>query len=145
MKTTNTKNKLMMAAILTSGLTLAISQAVMAQPEKHGGHGPQGKEVDVPCRYQMNSELQKAQDTFLAETVPERKALAQKKAEMRAIMKAGTPDTVKASAVAGELFELREKLRLKAHELGMPLPLLLMGQGCDGMKYHDRNMMDSNM
>jgi len=141
MNMTNTKHKLMMAAILTSGLTLAISQAVMAQPDKPGGHGPQGKEFEAPCQYQMNSDLQKAQDKFLAETVAERKLLAQKNAEMRAIMKAGTPDTVKAGEVAGELFELREKLRLKAHETGIPLPMLLMGEGCDGMNYHDGKMM----
>ncbi|MGD9947886.1 MAG: hypothetical protein AB7U29_05330 [Desulfobulbus sp.] len=145
MKTTNTKNKLMMAAILTSGLTLAISQAVMAQPAKPGGPGPQGKEVDATCRYQMNSELQKVQDKFLTETVAERKALAQKNAEMRAIMKAGTPDTTKASEVAGELFELREKLRLKAQEIGMPLPMLLMGHDGDGMKYHDGTKMHHMM
>lgn len=141
MNMTNTKHKLMLAAIMTSGLTLAISQAVMAQPDKPDGHGPQGKEIEAPCRYQINSDLQKAQDKFLAETVAERKALAQKNAEMRAIMKAGTPDTAKASEVAGELFELREKLRLKAHETGIPLPMLLMGVEGDGMKYHHHGKM----
>ncbi|MDD2464735.1 MAG: hypothetical protein PHI97_12130 [Desulfobulbus sp.] len=145
MNTTNTKKKIMMAAILTSGLTLAISQAVMAQPDKHGGHGPKGREVDAPCQYQMNSELKKAQEKFLTDTVTERKALAQKSAEMRAIMKAGTPDTTKASEVAGELFELREKMRLKAQESNVPLPMLLMGQGGDGMMYHDGAMMHHTM
>ena len=90
----------------------------------------------------MNTEMQQARDKFLADTKAERKAMAQKHAEMRAIMKAGTPDTVKASEVAGELFELREKLRLKAQETGIPLPMLLMGNGPDGMNYHhDGKMM----
>lgn len=145
MKTTNTKKKIMMAAILTSGITLAISQAVMAQPGKHGDHSAQEQKVDKPCQYQMNSEMQKARDKFLTETVAERKAFAQKNAEMRAIMKAGTPDTTKASEVAGELFELREKLRNKAQESGLPLPMLLMGQGCDGMMYHDGTKMHHMM
>lgn len=145
MNTTNTKKKIMMAAILTSGLTLAISQAVMAQPGKHGGHSLQEQKIDKPCQYQMNSEMQKARDKFLTETVAERKAFAQKNAEMRAIMKAGTPDTTKASEVAGELFELREKLRNKAQESGFPLPMLLMGQGCDGMMYHDGTKMHHMM
>ena len=118
MTTTNTKNKLMMAAILTSGLTLAISQAAVAQPSQGGGNGPQGAQVDMPCHYQMNSEFEKTREAFLQDTTTERKLLAQKKAEMRAIMKAGTPDTVQASTVAGELFELREKLRLKAQATG---------------------------
>lgn len=138
MKTMHTPKKIMMAAILTSGLTLAISQAVMAQPEKHGAADGKGKDVNNPCQYQPNSEMQKARDKFLSETFAERKAMAQKSAEMRAIMQAGTPDTTKASEVAGELFEIREKLRAKATEAGMPLPMLMMGHGCDGMGYfHD--------
>lgn len=137
MTTTNTKNKLMMAAILTSGLTLAISQAAVAQPSQGGGNSPQGAQVDMPCHYQMNSEFEKTREAFLQDTTTERKLLAQKKAEMRAIMKAGTPDTVQASTVAGELFELREKLRLKAQATGLPLPLLLRENGEGPMKYHD--------
>ena len=136
MTTTNTKNKLMMAAILTTGLTLAISQAAVAQPGKDGGKGTQ---VDMPCHYQMNSEFTKTRDAFLQDTTAERKLLAQKKAEMQAIMKAGTPDTVQASTVAGELFELREKLRLKAQGTGIPLPMLLKEGGGDGMQYHHYN------
>lgn len=138
MNNTQTTKKMMMAAILTSGLTLAISQAVMAQPEKHGAADAPGKDAHNPGHYQPNTEMQKARDKFLTETFAERKALVQKSAEMRAIMQAGTPDTVKASQVAGELFEIREKLRTKATEAGVPLPMLMMGHGCDGMGYfHD--------
>ena len=138
MNNAQTSKKIMMAAILTSGLTLAISQAVMAQPDKHGAVDGKGMDANNPCRYQPDSEMQKARDKFLTETFAERKALAQKSAEMRAIMQAGTPDTAKASQVAGELFEIREKLRAKAMETGMPMPMLMMGQGCDGMGYfHD--------
>ena len=138
MNNTHTTKKIMMAAILTSGLTLAISQAVMAQPEKHGAVDGKGKDANTPCHYQPDGEMQKARDKFLTETFADRKALAQKSAEMRAIMQAGTPDTAKASQVAGELFEIREKLRAKATEAGMPLPMLMMGHGCDGMGYlHD--------
>lgn len=138
MKTTHTSKKIMMAAILTSGLTLAISQAVMAQPEKHGAADGKGNDAHNPSHYQPNSEMQKVRDKFLTETVAERKAMVQKSAEMRAIMQAGTPDATKASQVAGELFEIREKLRAKAAEAGMPLPMLMMGHGCDGMGYfHD--------
>nr|WP_320013239.1 hypothetical protein [uncultured Desulfobulbus sp.] len=143
MTTTNTKKKLMMAAILTSGLTLAISQAAMAQPSQGGGNSTKGAQVDMPCHYQMNGEYTKAREAFLQNTTAERKLLAQKKAEMQAIMKAGTPDTVKASAVAGELFEIREQLRLKALETGMPLSMLLMDSGQHGMshkKYHTGGM-----
>src|SRR5512145_127814 len=82
---------------------------------------------------QMTTEIQKIHDKFLSDTVAIRKELAEKNAVMRALLNAGTPDTVKASQVAGELFELREKLRAKAREAGLPLPMLMMGQGRDGM------------
>ncbi|ADW17764.1 hypothetical protein Despr_1612 [Desulfobulbus propionicus DSM 2032] len=131
METASVKKRIMMAAILTSGLTLAISQAALAQP----GQAADAGSKDKPAHHaaQVNTEMQKAREKFLNDTVTVRKELAQKSAEMRAIMAAGTPDTVKASQVAGELFELREKLRVKAQEAGFPLPMLLMGQGDDAM------------
>ena len=130
MERTNTKKKIVLAAILTSGLTLAISQAVFAQP----GQG-NGMAQGTP-RYmqQLDPAMEKARDKFLAETVELRKQMAEKHAVMRALMNSGTPDTVKAGQVAGELFELREKLRAKAKEAGLPYPM--MGAGCgmgDGM------------
>ena len=73
--------------------------------------------------------MQKTHDKFLAETVDLRKQMAEKHAVMRAQMNAGTPDTAKVSQLAGELFELREKLRVKAQATGLPMPMLMMGQG----------------
>jgi zinc resistance-associated protein len=145
MELTSTKKKIMMAAILTSGLTLAISQAVSAQSHQQAEHGTKGT-AEMPCsQMQMTTEMQKARDKFLSETTPIRKELTQKRAEMRAIMAAGTPDATKASQVAGELFELREKLRAKAQEAGLPLPMLMMGDGegmpCQEMYYHHSKMM----
>ena len=71
----------------------------------------------------------KAHDKFLAETVELRKQVTEKQAVMRAIMQADTPDTTQAGQVAGELFELREKLRAKAQEAGLPFPMMGMGMG----------------
>ena len=129
-KTTNNKKKLVMAAILTSGLALAISQSALAQP---GQAGPGGKAMG-PCYQQLDPAMAKARDKFLSETVEMRKQMAEKHAVMRAIMNADTPDTVKVGQVAGELFELREKLRAKAQEAGLPFPMMGMGCGMgDGM------------
>ena len=134
MELTTSKKKIMLAAILTSGLALAISQsALAAQP------GPQGGKGTSPCQYQMDPAMQKTHDKFLADTVDLRKQMAEKQAVMRAQMHAGTPDTAKVSQLAGELFELREKLRVKAQETGLPMPMLMMGHGdmggmpCQGM------------
>jgi zinc resistance-associated protein len=152
MKMTTTKKKIMLAAILTSGLTLAISQAAFAEPNQPVQPAPQGKPGSFPCQYQMNTEMQKIHDKFLNDTVVIRKEMAEKNAVLRALLNAGTPDTVKASQLAGELFELREKLRAKAKEAGLPMPMLMMGQGgidgmpCDnmrgdGMRGKHHNMM----
>jgi len=126
MENSTSKKKIVLAAILTSGLALAISQSALAQPGFQGQGGKQSWSM------QMDPVAQKAQEKFLNETVDTRKQLAEKNAVMRALMNAGTPDTVKASQLAGELFELREELRLKAQETGMPLPMLMMGQGGKG-------------
>jgi zinc resistance-associated protein len=90
----------------------------------------------------MTPEKQEIREKFLIDSKAERKALAQKNAEMRAIMKADAPDPLKASEVAGELFELREKLRLKALEAKLPLPVLMMGQDYHGMEYQDHGLMN---
>jgi zinc resistance-associated protein len=137
MNTITANKKIMLAAILTSGLTLAISQAAFSQPSQPEQVSPQAKPGDQRSQYQMNSEMQKKHDKFLNDTVTIRKEMAEKKAVMRAVLNAGTPDTLKASQLAGELFELREKLRAKAQETGLPLPMLMMGHGgVDGMPCH---------
>ena len=136
MEMTSTKKKLMLAAILTSGLTFAISQAALADQQTD----TTDKQAETPYQAFMKPEMRKAHEKFLDDTVAIRKELAEKNAVLRALMQAGTPDTVKASQMAGEVFELREKLRVKAREAGLSMP---MGYGntsgyCDG--YGDHGM-----
>ncbi len=136
MDLTISKKKIMLATILSTGLALAISQSALAQPT---APDLKGKPGTPPCLYQMDAATQKAHDKFLSETVAMRKEMVEKNTALRALLNAGTPDTAKASQLAGELFELREKLRVKAQETGLPMPMLMMGQGdmggmpCQGM------------
>ena len=121
--TTSTK-KIALAAILTSGIALAFSQSAMAQNQpdpKAPGKAPGYRQLDPA--------MIKAHDKFLAETVELRKQMTEKQAVMRAIMQADTPDTTQAGQVAGEVFELREKLRAKAQEAGLPFPMMGLGMG----------------
>ena len=143
MELTLPSKKIMLATIFTSALTFAISQAALAEPAKTSQGDGKEKPDQYPCQVQMGSEMQKAHDKFLTDTVAIRKELAEKNAVMRALLNAGTPDTIKASQIAGELFELREKLRAKAKEAGLPLPMLMMGAGADGMPC--QGMMDQGM
>ena len=130
MELTTSKKKIMLATIFTSGLALAISQAALAAPAaptaapQAGVQGQGMKGRGAP----MDPVAEKAREKFLNETVAIRKELAEKNTVLRALLNAGTPDTAKASQLAGELFELREKLRLKAQETGLPLPMLMMGE-----------------
>jgi len=140
MKMTSSKKKLMLATLLTSGLSLAISQASLAEPVKNVAAD---KQPDATAQPQMSADMRKAHDKFLEDTVAIRKELVEKRAVMQALMKAGAPDTVKASQVAGELFELREKLRVKAREAGLPLPIGMGMGGGDG--FGCQNMMGYGM
>ena len=130
MELTTSPKKIALAAILTSGLALAISQSAIAQSQPDPKAAAKG-----PGYRQMDPEMIKAHDKFLAETVDLRKQMTEKQAVMRAIMQAETPDTTQAGQVAGELFELREKLRVKAQEAGLPFPMMGMGMG-PGMGMH---------
>ncbi|QQG66283.1 hypothetical protein [Desulfobulbus oligotrophicus] len=135
MKLNMLSKKIVAATIFTSALTLAMSQAAMAesaQPTSPGGAADAGPEKLV-SRVQMHTEMQRVHDKFLDDTVTIRKELAEKKAVMRALLNAGAPDTVKASQIAAEIFDLQENLRVKAKEAGLPFPLSGMGWGPDYM------------
>ena len=126
MELTTSKKKIILATILASSLVLGISQSTLAQP------GQSDKQVknDTPTyQYQMNPAMLKAHEKFMDDTVAIRKQMAEKNAAMHALMKADTPDTAKVSQLAGELFELREKLRAKAQESGLPMMHMGMGKG----------------
>lgn len=69
--------------------------------------------------YQLDDETLKKRNKFLDGTVELRKNMAEKRAEMRAVMKSTAPDSKRASQLAGELFTLREQLRTKAGENGL--------------------------
>ena len=148
MKQTSGKKKVMLAAILTSGLALAITQSAFAEPAPSPQTVQTGMQNKGRGPYQSPTDpaMQKAREKFLTDTVVIRKEMAEKQAVMRALLNAGTPDTAKASQLAGELFELREKLRVKAQEAGLPMPMM-MGMGgdmgtmpCQGMGGHHRMM-----
>lgn len=109
--------KILLSAILTTGLALAITQSATANQGYRGGN--------ADCQRMQGAQDQvtlKAKEKLLSETTEVRKQMAQKRAAMRATMQAETPDADKVAVLAGELFDLREQMRLKAQELGLPMP-----------------------
>ncbi len=136
MERTISKKKIILAAILSSGLALAISQSALAEPAAQPD--TQTKQVATQQMHRMDPDIQKAREKFLGDTVAIRKQLVEKAATMEALSKAQTPDAIKISQLAGEVFDLREQLRVKAKEAGLPMGMG-MGMGdvdsmpCQGM------------
>jgi zinc resistance-associated protein len=137
MERTISKKKIMLAAILSSGLALAISQSALAEPATQPD--AQTKQVVTPRMHRMDPDMQKAHEKFLGDTVAIRKQFVEKTATMKALSKAQTPDATKISQLAGEVFDLREQLRVKAKEAGLPMG---MGMGM-GMGMMDMGDVDS--
>ena len=69
---------------------------------------------------QLDPESQKIKDKFLADTVAQRKSLAEKKAALRTMQNSAKGDAAAASRLAGEIFDLREQLRTEARKTGLP-------------------------
>jgi len=136
-KNTTSKKKIVLATLLTSCLALAISQSALSQPTQPAPSDTKGTQIMGQGRDQMDPAMMKLHEKFLNETVVIRKEMVQKNAMMRALLGAETPDVTKVSQLAGELFDLREKLRVKANEIGVPMMGMGMGDGdvmpCHGM------------
>ena len=81
----------------------------------------------------LDEESQKARTAFFDATTELRKDMFMKRAEMRAIMHGDNPDEKKASALAGEMFELRTQIQAKADETGWKGGMGGgAGMGCNG-------------
>ncbi len=126
--------KKIVTIILITGLALTGYQLAFAEGCDGGSESPQAgfmssHDGQVTCgkgsHLQMSApEMKKKMETFMEQTVEIRKQLAMKRARKAALMQAETPDAAAVAVVAGELFDLRESLRLQAKEAGIPLSML---------------------
>ena len=131
MSTGNKTKKIILAATVTTVLIFSGVQGALAGPGQMKGPGAQ-----QPCKMmgqQPDKATMEARDTFLTETTELRKSMAEKKAAMRALMKNTNPDPEQAAKLAGELFDLREQLRIKAKAAGLPAQMILGKMGDNGM------------
>jgi zinc resistance-associated protein len=79
-----------------------------------GNCDPQGQQQA------LSPEAQQAREEFMAKTTDLRKQLVVRKAELRALMAQQNPDEKRVAALTGETFDLRNQLRQKAVEHGLP-------------------------
>lgn len=149
MSSANRTKKFIITAAMTTALAVVGLQVATAGPGAMKGPSSQH-----PCTgQQLDKETIKARNTFLSETTELRKSMAEKRAAMRALMNNNSPDPEKASKLAGELFDLREKLRTQAQAAGLPAHMMMgMGRmgggpsmGCSGPgmggRHHGGNAM----
>lgn len=76
------------------------------------------------------------------------KQLAMKQAERRALLNMDSPSPEKAKALAGEIFDIRNTLNVKAEKAGIPAQLACYGMGGNGFEKRHNGMhrgdMDNN-
>lgn len=128
--------KLLLTALLTVGLSAGLSQTgIAASDSSDPASAPMvayRASQDCP-RWSDDPALQQKHAKFLDETRELRKQLAVKQAGMRALMQASQPDSAQVAQFEGELFDLREQLRAKAQESGLPFGMMGGCRGGHGM------------
>lgn len=140
MNTTSSRKKFqnfLWAALLAVGLTAGVSQVGIAATD---GSDPASAPMvvyrrapqDCP-RWSDDPAMQQKHAKFLDETRELRKQLTVKQAGMRALLHAAQPDSAQVARLAGELFDLREQLRAKARESGLPFGMMGGCRGGHGM------------
>jgi zinc resistance-associated protein len=129
----------MKKTMLALALIATVALAGYGQAEARSCGGPGQMKGHGPAM-QMDEETAKAHEQFLTETRELRKQMHTKKTELRAVMANEKPDEKKAAKLSEELFDLRENMRAKAKESGLPA-WGLQGALCDGPRAGGRGMM----
>ena len=143
MNTANKTKRIILIATVASVLAFSGVQGVLA-----GSDQMKGSAAQPPCKMlgqQSNKAMMKARDTFLSETTQLRKGMAEKKAAMRALMKNTNPDPEQAAKLAGELFDLREQLRIKAKAAGLPAYNMMLGKMGDNAMMGGKHRRNKSM
>lgn len=121
--------KKIVAAILVSGL--AITTVASAN-----WNGQRGNSNCSKMQMQGVASLDEATQAKIKQFHVDNQALikemAMKRAEKRALMQGDNPDPKLAAQLAGEMFDLRTTIRLKAEEAGVAQYVGPMNKGCNG-------------
>ena len=116
----------MKKAIAVTALVTIIGLTGMYQASAKCGHAGMRGNGDVNCPggrmdaiAQMDEATKVKFDAFVKDTQALRKDIAVKRAEKRALMRADNPDAAAVGKLAGELFDLRASMHVKAQEVGL--------------------------
>ena len=122
---------------LTIFLFVSVSLSILAVHSATATEGVKGQKPPCPMMHMgstMSEEMMQAHNQFVKESRELRKSLMVKKAEMKALMHNANPNSEQVALLAGELFDLKEKLAYMAHEFGLPAHSFMgsSGKGCGG-------------
>lgn len=81
---------------------------------------------------QLDQATQDKVDQFRDDNQGLRKEIVMKRAEKRALLNSTNPDSAMAAKIAGELFDLRATMRVKAREAGVDQYMRHRGMGSGG-------------
>lgn len=114
-------------------LSLLAIQSVSAQ--EANVTPPPPPQTTHQADYQKSKAMKQSMDAFLQDTTALRKNMMVNRYTMRALLKGSNPDPEQVAALASQLFDLREQLRIKANEHGLPAHHIMgwekRWQGCD--------------
>jgi Spy/CpxP family protein refolding chaperone len=110
---------------LAFGAAVLISLTGFTPAEaRQGGYNGPGygncKNCEPQGRQNLSTEELQAREEFRQETSEIRRQMAVKQAELQALMAQTNPDEKKVAALTGEVWDLRNGLRQKAVESGLP-------------------------
>lgn len=114
---------LFLSALLASGMTVGLALTVGAADEPAApADAPSALAQPAPQPHPRLTpgDFAKKRAQFLEDTKDLRRQIAVAKAAMKALMRSTQPDVDLAQRFAGELFDLREQLRAKEAESGLP-------------------------
>jgi zinc resistance-associated protein len=125
--------KTIVAAILISGLAMTTAATANWNGQRGNGDCPQ---MSMQAMQNLDEATKAKVMQFRTDNQQLFKEMVMKRAEKKALMRSDNPDPKLAAQVAGELFDLRTTIRLKAVEAGVAQYMGPMNGGCDRMGGH---------
>jgi len=127
--------KQIIAAVMVAGL-IAVGTASANRGNGNGGSNQDCRNQGGKMYQQLDTTTQDKISQFKDDTQTLRKEIVMKRAEKRAMMNGTNPDSAAAAKIAGELFDLRASMKVKAVAAGVDQYMRPrgMGSGSDGQK-----------
>ncbi len=113
-------NRKIAVSLLASMIALTGASQASAYMGTNGEGGSRSSpRMGMAAMAQMDKATKAKYEAFMEDTKLLRKSMVEKRAEKNALMKADNPDAKRVAVLAGELFDLRYEMQLKARAAGL--------------------------